>query len=164
MKFRNKPPHFINFQGFFVALAQRITHSFREDEVEKKWYLVDVAGMTLGRVASRIAHILRGKNKPFFTPNADCGDYVVVINAEKVRVEGKRAELKTYFYHTGYPGGATVNQFKELIKTKPERIVEHAVKGMIPHNRLGARVIKKLKVYRGAEHPHKAQKPEPVKF
>ncbi len=147
-----------------MALGQRITHSFKENEVDKKWYLVDVADMTLGRVASRIAHILRGKNKPFFTPNADCGDYVVVVNASRVRIEGKRAELKTYFHYTGYPGGATVEQFKELIRTKPERIVEHAVKGMIPHNRLGARIIRKLKVYRGPEHPHKAQKPEPVKL
>ena len=145
-----------------MALAQRITHSFKENEVGKKWYLVDVSGKTLGRVASRIAHILRGKNKPSFTPNADCGDFVVVINAEKIKIEGKRAELKTYFHYTGYPGGATTQEFKELIRTKPERIVEHAVKGMIPHNRLGARVFKKLKVYRGAEHPHKAQKPEPI--
>jgi large subunit ribosomal protein L13 len=160
--FAINPLNSSNIQGFLVALAQRITHSFKEDEVEKKWYLVDVEGKTLGRVASRIAHILRGKNKPFFTPNSDCGDYVVVINAEKVKLQGRRTELKTYFHYTGYPGGAVVQEFKELIRTKPERVVEHAVKGMIPHNRLGARVIKKLKVYRGTEHPHKAQKPEPV--
>jgi len=147
-----------------VTLQQRVTYSFKENEIEKKWFLVDASGQTLGRVASRIAHILRGKHKPVFTPNVDCGDFVIVINAEKVNVEGKRAEMKTYFHHTGYPGGATVESYKELIKTKPERVFEHAVKGMIPHNRLGARIIKKLKVYRGAEHPHAAQRPEPVKW
>ena len=147
-----------------MTLQQRVTYSFKENEIEKKWFLVDASGQTLGRVASRIAHILRGKHKPVFTPNVDCGDFVIVINAEKVNVEGKRAEMKTYFHHTGYPGGATVESYKELIKTKPERVFEHAVKGMIPHNRLGARIIKKLKVYRGAEHPHAAQRPEPVKW
>jgi len=145
-----------------VPLDQRLTHSFTENEVEHKWYLVDAGGKTLGRVASRVAHMLRGKNKPTFTPHTDCGDFVVVVNAERIRVRGKRAELKTYFRYTGYPGGATVESFKELMKTDPERVVTHAIKGMIPHNRLGARVIKKLKVYRGAEHPHAAQKPEPI--
>jgi len=145
-----------------VALAQRLTHSFKESEVEKKWFIVDVSGKTLGRVASKIAHVLRGKHKPVFTPNADCGDFVVVVNADKVKVTGKRVDLKTYFSYTGYPGGATVESFKELMKTKPERVMEHAVKGMIPHNRLGAQIIKKLKVYRGAVHPHAAQKPEPL--
>ena len=145
-----------------MPLDQRLTHSFTENEVEHKWYLVDAGGKTLGRVASRVAHMLRGKNKPTFTPHTDCGDFVVVVNAERIRVRGKRAELKTYFRYTGYPGGATVESFKELMKTDPERVVTHAIKGMIPHNRLGARVIKKLKVYRGAEHPHAAQKPEPI--
>jgi large subunit ribosomal protein L13 len=118
----------------------------------------------LGRVASRIAHLLRGKHKQTFTPNIDSGDFVVVINASKVKIAAKRAELKTYFHYTGYPGGATVEEFKSLIKTDPERVFMHAVKGMIPHNRLGARIIKKLKVYRDADHPHKAQKPEQVTF
>lgn len=147
-----------------MALPQRLTHFFNESEVDKKWYLVDASGQTLGRVASRIAHVLRGKHKPVFTPNADCGDFVVVINAEKVKVTGKRQELKTYFHYTGYPGGAVVDSYKQLMKTKPERVLEHAVKGMIPHNRLGAQVIKKLKVYKGTQHPHAAQKPEPLKF
>jgi large subunit ribosomal protein L13 len=146
-----------------VALAQRLTHSFRQDEIKQKWYLVDASGQTLGRVASRVAHILRGKHKPIFTTNVDCGDFVVVINAEKVKLTGKRPELKTYFHHTLYPGGATVESYKDLMKTNPERVFTHAVKGMIPHNRLGARVIQKLKVYRGAEHPHAGQKPEPIK-
>jgi large subunit ribosomal protein L13 len=140
------------------------TYSFKEIELAKKWYLVDASGQTLGRVASRVAHILRGKHKPVFTPHIDCGDFVVVINAERVKVEGKRAEMKTYFHYTGYPGGATVESFKELMRTDPERVFTKAVKGMIPHNRLGARIIKKLKVYKGSEHPHKAQRPEPIKF
>ncbi len=147
-----------------MALAQRLTHSFKQSEIDKKWYLVDAGGQTLGRVASRVAHLLRGKHKPVFTPNVDSGDFVVVINADKVKVTGKRTELKTYFHFTGYPGGATVESYRELIKTDPERVFTHAVKGMIPHNRLGARILKKLKVYRGNTHPHSAQKPEPVKF
>ena len=145
-----------------MSLAQHLTHTFTEAEVDKKWYIVDASGQTLGRVASRVAHVLRGKHKPVFTTNMDCGDFVIVLNAEKVRVTGKRTELKTYFHYTGYPGGATVESFKELMKTDPERVVTHAIKGMIPHNRLGARIIKKLKVYRGTDHPHKAQKPEPL--
>jgi len=147
-----------------VALAQRLTYSFKQSEIEHKWYLVDAGGQTLGRVASRVAHILRGKHKPIFTTNVDCGDFVVVVNADKVKITGKRAELKTYFHHTLYPGVATVESYKELIKTNPERVFTHAVKGMIPHNRLGAQIIKKLKVYRGTEHPHKAQKPETLKI
>lgn len=146
-----------------MTLAQRITHSFKEDEIEKKWYLVDAKDQILGRIASKVAHILRGKHKPLFTPNVDCGDYVVVINADKVKIAGKREELKEYFHYTGYPGGATVESYKELIKTNPEKVFFHAVKGMIPHNRLGTRIIKKLKVYKGADHPHKAQKPELLK-
>lgn len=147
-----------------MALAQHITHSFNKDEISKKWYLVDADGQTLGRVASHVAHILRGKHKPIFTPNVDCGDFVVIVNADRVKVEGRRTELKSYFHHTGYPGGAVVQSMKELMKTNPERVFMHAVKGMIPHNRLGARILKKLKVYRGASHPHAAQKPETLKF
>lgn len=147
-----------------MALAQWLTHSFNEDEVVQKWFLVDANGQTLGRIASRVAHLLRGKHKPVFTTNADCGDFVVVINADKVKVVGKRNELKTYFHYTGYPGGATIESFRELMKTNPERVFTHAVKGMIPHNRLGARIIKKLKVYKGTEHPHAAQQPEAIKF
>ncbi len=147
-----------------MALGQRLTHSFTQNEVERKWYVVDASGQTLGRIASRVATVLRGKHKPVFTPNSDCGDFVVIVNAGKVKVLGRRTELKTYFHYTGYPGGATVESFKELMKTNPEGVVMHAVKGMIPHNRLGANVIKKLKVYRDATHPHAAQKPEPLKF
>jgi large subunit ribosomal protein L13 len=147
-----------------VSLAQHLTHSFRQDEIKKKWYLVDASGETLGRAASRVAHLLRGKHKAIFTPNADSGDFVVVINAEKIKLTGKRPLLKDYFHYTGYPGGATWESYRELIKTKPERVFAHAVKGMIPHNRLGRRIFMKLKVYAGPSHPHASQKPEPIKL
>ena len=145
-----------------MSYNQKLTHSFTTEEVDRKWYIVDATGLTLGRIASRIAHVLRGKNKPTFTPHSDCGDFVVVINAEKVKIAAKREEQKTYFHHTLFPGGATVQSYKELMKTNPERVFTHAVKGMIPHNRLGAELIKKLKVYRGEDHPHAAQKPEKI--
>jgi len=147
-----------------VALAQRLTHSFNETEVTKKWYLVDATGQTLGRVASNTARLLRGKHKPQFTPHSDCGDFVVVVNADKVRLTGKREELKTYFHHTMHPGGATVRTFQDVMRKNPSEVVFKAVKGMIPHNRLGARVVKKLKVYNGSDHPHAAQQPVPIKF
>ena len=140
------------------------TFQAREIDVEKKWYLVDANGKTLGRLASEVAKILRGKHKPIFTLHVDTGDFVIVINAGKVKIEGKRAEQKSYFSHTGYPGGQKEKFFKDLIKTNPEFIIENAVKGMIPHNRLGRRIMKKLKVYAGNEHPHAAQKPELLNF
>ncbi len=141
-----------------------MTYSFKQGEIKRKWYLVDAGGETLGRAASRVAHLLRGKHKPTFTPNVDSGDFVVVVNADKVRLSGKRAVMKDYFHYTGYPGGATWESFRELIKTKPERVFARAVRGMIPHNRLGRRIIMKLKVYAGPNHPHAAQKPEPIKL
>jgi len=147
-----------------VSLADKSTTFFREGDIEQKWYLVDATGKTLGRVASQVAHLLRGKHKPQFTPNADLGDFVVVVNADKVQVTGKRAEMKEYFHYTGYPGGAVFQQFKDVLKNHPERVIEHAVKGMIPHTKLGRRIIKKLKVYAGTEHPHAAQKPQPIEF
>ena len=140
------------------------TRFFKPEEVQQKWYVVNADGQTLGRVASNVARILRGKHKPQFTPNFDLGDFVIVVNAEKVKVTGKRTDLKELFHNTGYPGGARFESFKDLIKSKPEYVMEHAVKGMIPHNRLGRQIIKKLKVYRGAEHPHAAQQPEPLSF
>ncbi len=140
------------------------TFQANEAEVEKKWYVIDADGMVLGRLAANVAHILRGKNKPIFTPHVDVGDYVIVINADKVRVTGKRVEQKSYFHYSGYPGGAKVRMFKDLVRTNPRFVIEHAVKGMLPHNRLGRRIAKKLKVYSGAEHPHTAQKPEELKF
>ena len=135
---------------------------FREEEIVKKWYLVNADGQTLGRLASRVAHLLRGKHKPQFTPNADLGDFVVVINADKVKLTGKRPELKELYHNTGYPGGARFQSVKSLLHTRPEYVMEHAVKGMLPHNRLGRQILKNLKVYAGAEHPHSAQKPEPI--
>ncbi len=138
----------------------KITRSAKESEVEKKWWVVDASGQTLGRLASQIARLIRGKHKPYFTPHIDCGDFVIVINAEKVQVEGKRNEKKEYFHYTGYPGGEVFRKFKDLVKTKPEFVIRHAVWGMLPKNRLGRRLINKLKVYRGEIHPHSAQKPE----
>jgi large subunit ribosomal protein L13 len=140
------------------------TRFFKPDEIHQKWFLVDADGQTLGRIASHVAHILRGKHKPEFTPNHDLGDFVVIVNIEKVKLTGKRTELKELFHNTGYPGGGRFESFKELIKTNPEKIMEHAVKGMLPHNRLGRQMFKKLKVYRGAQHPHAAQQPQPISF
>jgi large subunit ribosomal protein L13 len=129
-------------------------------EVEKKWYVVDAEGQTLGRLASEVASILRGKKKPIYTPHVDTGDYVIVINAEKVEVTGKKRKDKIYKRHTGYPGGLRETTFEKLQATKPEEIIRHAVKGMMPKGRLGRQMYKKLKVYAGAEHIHAAQKPE----
>ena len=147
-----------------MAFGDRSTQFFKESEIQKKWFLVDADGKTLGRVATHVARLLRGKHKPQFTPNADVGDFVVVVNAEKIKVTGKREEMKEYFHYTGYPGGDIFEKFKDVIKNHPERVIEHAVKGMIPHNKLGRQIFKKLKVYAGAEHPHSAQKPEPFEI
>ncbi len=136
------------------------THLPKVDLAARKWHVIDANGAVLGRLAVQVANILRGKNKPVYTPHLDAGDFVVVINAEKVVVTGKRQELKQYYHNTQYPGGARFESIKDVRKTKPEVMVEHAVKGMLPHNRLGRQMIKKLKVYVGAEHPHAAQKPE----
>ncbi len=140
--------------------TSRVTKFFKTEEVERTWYVVNAAGKTLGRVASEVARVLRGKHKPQFTPNFDVGDFVVVINAERVKLTGKRTELKELYHNTGYPGGARFRSVKELLQTRPEHVFEHAVKGMLPHNRLGRRIIKKLKVYRGPNHPHTAQQPQ----
>ena len=129
-------------------------------EVERKWYVVDADGKTLGRLASEVASVLRGKNKPTFTPHVDCGDYVIVINAEKVAVTGKKRNEKIYKKHTGYPGGLREITFDKLQQKKPEEIIRHAVKGMMPNGKLGRQMYKKLKVYAGPEHNHAAQKPE----
>ena len=136
------------------------TFQAREVDVDKKWYVIDAEGQVLGRLAVDVARILRGKHKPIFTPHVDTGDFVIVINAGKVRVTGKRFEQKSYFHYTGYPGGDRVRMFKDLIRTNPRFVIEHAVKGMLPHNRLGRRIIKKLKVYADGNHPHEAQMPE----
>jgi large subunit ribosomal protein L13 len=128
--------------------------------LERKWYIIDAAGKTLGRVATEAARILRGKHKPIFTPHLDTGDHVIIINAEKVRLTGQKLQKKLYIRHTGYPGGLKVMNYATLLQRNPQLAIEKAVKGMIPHNRLGRQVIKKLKVYRGADHPHQAQRPE----
>ena len=133
-------------------------------EVERKWYVVDADGKTLGRLASEVASVLRGKNKPTFTPHVDCGDYVIVINAEKVAVTGKKRAEKIYKKHTGYPGGLREITCDKLQQKKPEEIIRHAVKGMLPDGKLGRQMFKKLKVYAGAEHPHTAQKPETLEI
>jgi large subunit ribosomal protein L13 len=129
-------------------------------ELDRKWWIVDATDKTLGRLATEIADTLRGKNKPQFTPHVDTGDFVVVLNSKKIKVKGNKAEQKSYFRHTGYFGGIKETSYKEMLENTPERIITNAVEGMIPKNKLGAQIIKKLKVYPGSEHPHSAQKPE----
>ena len=133
-------------------------------EVERKWYLVDATDKTLGRLSSKIASMLRGKHKPIFTPHVDCGDYVVVINAEKVKVTGKKLEDKEYKRHSGYPGGLKTVTLEKMLEDKPEEVMIHAVKGMLPKGKLGRQMLKKLRVYKGAEHDHSAQKPEKLEI
>ena len=130
------------------------------DQIHRDWYVIDVEGETLGRIATKIASILRGKNKPYFATNLDCGDYVVVINAEKVGVTGAKADAKVYQNYSGYPGGLREVSFKKMLDSKPEEIIRSAVKGMLPKNTLGRQMFKKLKVYAGTEHPHTAQQPK----
>ncbi len=131
------------------------------EDVQRDWYVVDAEGQTLGRLAVRIANVLRGKHKPIFTPHMDCGDFVVVLNAEKIHLSGNKEEQKLYRHHSGYPGGFRVETARSVRARKPEKLIETAVKGMLPHSRLGARQFTKLKVYVGAEHPHAAQNPKP---
>lgn len=140
------------------------TKSQKKETVERKWYIVDAEGETVGRICSRIAAVLRGKHKPSYTPHVDCGDYVVVINAEKIRFTGQKESQKEYLRHTGYPGGQRSKTAKQLLTERPERVVENAVKGMLPKNKLGRAMYKKLFVYAGAEHPHDAQQPEEFNF
>ncbi len=141
---------------------EKLTRFISTDDADRKWYVVDAKDQVLGRLASKVACIIRGKNKPTFSPNADTGDFVVIVNAEKVKMTGKRELLKTYAHHSGYPGGLKVQSFEELISKKPEFVLENAVKGMLPKNRLGKKLFKKLKVYSGESHPHQAQKPETI--
>ena len=140
------------------------TYSATPADVERKWYVVDAEGQVLGRMAAEIARVLRGKHKPQFTPHIDTGDFIVVTNAEKVALSGKKVEDKTYFSHSHYPGGVKIDSVKELLKKKPEKIVEHAVWGMLPHNNLGRQLFRKLKVYAGPEHPHASQMPAELKI
>ena len=136
------------------------TYSAKAEDVSRDWFVVDADGKTLGRLASEIAHRLRGKHKPEYTPHVDTGDYIVVINAEKVRVTGAKASDKIYHHHTGYPGGLKSMSFEKLIDKAPERVIQGAVKGMLPRNPLGRAMFRKLKVYAGNEHPHAAQQPQ----
>ncbi|WFA07624.1 50S ribosomal protein L13 [Tissierella sp. Yu-01] len=136
----------------------------KTNEVQRKWYVVDAENKVLGRLATEIANILSGKNKPIYTPHVDTGDFVIVINADKVKLTGKKLEQKTHFYHTGYPGGDRYVSYKKLMEEKPELIIEYAVKGMLPKSSLGRNMIRKLKVYAGEEHPHEAQTPEVYEF
>ncbi|MET3291472.1 50S ribosomal protein L13 [Brevibacillus fluminis] len=138
----------------------RTTYMAKPLEVERKWYIVDAEGQTLGRLASEVASILRGKLKPEFTPHVDAGDFVVVINADKVKLTGKKLSDKIYYTHSLYPGGLKSKTAGEMLATRPDRMFEIAVKGMLPKNRLGRQIFTKLKVYAGSEHPHAAQKPE----
>lgn len=138
-------------QGTFMANAQNI---------ERKWFVVDAAGQTVGRLAAEVAKVLRGKHKPTFTPHVDTGDHVIIINADQVVFTGKKLIQKTYFRHSGYVGGTTFVQAGKMLQDKPERVLELAIKGMLPKNKLGRQMYKKLNVYRGAEHPHAAQQPE----
>ena len=141
-------------------MLTRSTSIAKPEQIEKKWYVVDAEGKTLGRFASEIAKILTGKNKPIYTPNVDTGDYVIVINAEKIQLTGNKLQDKKWYRHTGYPGGRKEVAYKDLIATKPEFVIQKAVKGMLPKNKLARKQIKKLKVYAGSEHNHQAQKPE----
>lgn len=136
----------------------------KKDDVDKKWWLVNAEGRILGRLATEVAVLLCGKNRPEFADFCDSGDFVVVINAEKIRVTGRKPEQKMYFSHSQYPGGLKSEKFKDLLEAKPEEVIRRAVRGMIPKNKLGRQVFKKLKVYRGSSHPHEAQKPREYQF
>jgi len=154
LQFSRSYAHLRGLQGVMMP-----TPMLREDEIERKWFVVDADGQVLGRLASRVAAILRGKHKPAFAPHMDVGDHVVVINAEKVHLTGRKLRDKIYRWHTGYIGGLREVNAEKMIKTHPERVIEWAVQGMLPKNRLGRAMGKKLKVYKGATHPHQAQQP-----
>ena len=140
------------------------TYWTKEEDVERKWFVVDAEGETLGRLASRIATILRGKHKPIYNPAVDTGDYVIVVNAEKVHTTGRRLDQKKYYRHSGYPGSMKERTLREMLEKHPDRVIEKAVRGMLPKNVLGRKMIRKLKVYAGPDHPHQAQQPEPLEF
>ena len=140
------------------------TVSARKESVNREWYLVDATDKTLGRLSTEIANRLRGKHKPEYTPHVDTGDYIDVVNAEKIRVTGKKGSEKVYHHHTGYPGGIKSISFSKLIDKAPERIIEKAVKGMMPKNKLSRSMMMKLKIYAGSEHPHSAQRPTPLEI
>ena len=140
------------------------TYSLKAGDIQRKWYVVDAENQVLGRLASRVAHILRGKHKPYFSTHLDTGDHVIIINAEKIRVTGRKSEQKCYYRYSGYPGGLRITPYRKMLTSKPERILETAIRGMLPKNRLGRQMYRKLKVYAGNDHPHQAQKPEAITF
>jgi len=148
----------------FIGGTPMKTYMANPDKIERKWYVVDAAGCTLGRLASEVAKVLRGKNKPEYTPHIDTGDYVIVVNAEKVKVTGKKLQQKIYYNHSDYVGGMKETTLAEMMAKKPEKVIELAVKGMLPKGPMGRDMIKKLHVYAGAEHTHQAQKPEVLTF
>jgi large subunit ribosomal protein L13 len=137
------------------------TYSAKRDDLDPRWYVFDAEGQVLGRLATEIATVLRGKHKPTFTPHMNCGDFVVVINAEKIAVTGNRLDSKVYYRHSQYPGGLKQETLRQVLQKHPERAIERAVKGMLPRNRLGADILRRLKVYAGPTHPHEAQQPQP---
>lgn len=147
-----------------VLKQERITRFIKPEDANQKWYVIDAKDKILGRLAAKVARVIRGKEKAVFTPNMDAGDFVIIINADKVRMTGKREIQKTYFTHSTYPGGAKVRSYAEMMAKKPEFAVETAVKGMLPKTKLGRQLNKKLKVYAGENHPHSAQKPELLSF
>lgn len=140
------------------------TYWTKEEDVERKWFVVDAEGETLGRLASRIATILRGKHKPIYNPSVDTGDYVIVVNAEKIHTTGRRLDQKKYYRHSGYPSGLKERTLREMLEKHPDRVIQKAVRGMLPKNVLGRKMVRKLKVYAGPDHPHQAQQPEPLEF
>jgi large subunit ribosomal protein L13 len=140
------------------------TYVTRNEDVQREWYVVDAAGQTLGRLAAKVAYILRGKHKPIYSHSVDTGDYVIVVNAEKVHVTGRKLDQKIYYRYSGYPGGLKEITLRNLLQKHPTRVIERAVRGMLPRNRLGRRMFKKLKVYAGPDHPHAAQQPKPFEL
>jgi large subunit ribosomal protein L13 len=136
----------------------------KPEDIQRDWYVVDASGQTLGRLASEVAQIVRGKHKPIYSPSIDAGDYVIVVNAEKVRVTGRKLDQKMYYRHSGYPGGLKQKSLRRMLEERPTQVIEHAVRGMLPKNRLGRKMIRKLKVYAGSSHPHEAQQPEPLEL
>jgi large subunit ribosomal protein L13 len=141
-------------------MTVKTTKSAKEQDIQREWHVIDAQGQTLGRLATRVATILRGKNKPLYTPHMDCGDYVIVVNAEKVHVTGQKMSQKKYYRHSGYPGGLREVTLRDQLQKFPNRVIEAAVRGMLPKNRLGRQMFKKLKVYAGPNHPHQAQQPK----
>jgi large subunit ribosomal protein L13 len=140
------------------------TYVTKNDDVQREWFVVDASGQTLGRLATRVAQVLRGKHKPIYSPGVDTGDYVIVVNAGKIHVTGRKLDQKIYYRHSGYPGGLKEITLRNLLQRHPTRVIEYAVRGMLPKNRLGRKMFKKLKVYAGSDHPHKAQQPKPFEL